>query len=254
MSRRLSRQRRDWDDLATLDPYWAILTDPERKHGRWDRESFLDTGTREVDAMLTVAAELGLPAMRGKALDFGCGLGRLTRALARHFDEVTGVDISERLVAQARQLAVGIPSCDFRVSSGEDLSMFADRSLDLVYSNIVLQHQPSRRLIRKYLAEFIRIVDVGGLVVFQLPTAMPLHHRVQPRRRIYSALRRLGVPPGTLYRRLRLDPMRMTFMPGEDVVMTVENAGGHVLDAREDVYGAGFPSMTYFVTRESQPV
>ena len=29
--------RRDWEAIASLDPYWAVLSDPDRKHGRWER-------------------------------------------------------------------------------------------------------------------------------------------------------------------------------------------------------------------------
>ncbi len=37
----------------------------------------------------------------GKALDFGCGVGRLTQALADYFNEVAGVDVSPTMVNKA---------------------------------------------------------------------------------------------------------------------------------------------------------
>src|SRR5215831_19307777 len=42
-----------------------------------------------------------------RVLDVACGHGRVTRALARQGAAVTGVDISERLLARARQLELG---------------------------------------------------------------------------------------------------------------------------------------------------
>src|SRR5687767_8439812 len=81
----IERQGREWDELAELDPYWAICTAPDKRFGRWDREEFFATGEREVAEVLATAAELGLPRRHGAALDFGCGLGRLTRALAGRF-------------------------------------------------------------------------------------------------------------------------------------------------------------------------
>jgi SAM-dependent methyltransferase len=245
----LRRQRREWNDLATVDPYWAVLTDPERKHGGWDRTSFFATGEADVQEMLEQAARLGLPASHGDALDFGCGPGRLTRALSRRFDRVIGVDISEPLIAEARRLNADVSGCEFRLSGGGDLSMFAASSFDLVYSNIVLQHQPNQRIIRAYLAEFLRTVRAGGLIVFQLPTRIPLRNRLQPRRRAYAALRRLGLSAELLYERLGLDPMRMTSMRPQRVTAAVERCGGRVLEARPDKFGGAFPSVTYFVTK-----
>ena len=74
----LAGQRRDWDELAELDPYWAVCTTQGRRFGRWDTDEFFATGEREVAQVLAEAEGLGIPAAHGSALDFGCGLGRLT--------------------------------------------------------------------------------------------------------------------------------------------------------------------------------
>src|SRR5271155_2253272 len=41
---------------------------------------------------------------RTRALDLGCAVGRSSLELGRHFDEVVGIDFSERFVAAARQM------------------------------------------------------------------------------------------------------------------------------------------------------
>ena len=76
------------------------------------------------------------------------------------------------------------------------LRLFADGSFDLVYSNLVLQQQPSRAVVEQYLAEFMRVAHGGGLVVFQLPAKLRLRRRLQLRRRAYGLLRASGVQPG----------------------------------------------------------
>src|SRR5689334_11853601 len=97
-----SRQRRDWEDLSALDPYWAILSDSERRFGGWedDADSFTRSGAGEVAHVRAAGARLSLPHARSDALDFGCGAGRLTLALAREFDSCVGLDVSARMVAQ----------------------------------------------------------------------------------------------------------------------------------------------------------
>src|SRR5919108_2271341 len=126
---RLAAQRRDWDELAELDPYWAVCTTRGTRFGGWDEDEFFATGEQEVDEVLAAVAALGIPAGRAAALDFGCGLGRLTRPLSRRFDRVVGLDISPPMVARARRLTPD-PICDFRVSSGADLAEFDDRAFD----------------------------------------------------------------------------------------------------------------------------
>ena len=68
--------------------------------------------------------------------------------------------------------------------------------MDFIYSRIVLQHVNSRYAVRSYLSEFARVLAPGGLLVFQLPSHIPIRHRVQPRPRTYSLLRGVGVPQG----------------------------------------------------------
>lgn len=50
------RDRRDWDKFARLDPYWAILSDPDRRQGGWKLADFLATGEAELADALAIAA------------------------------------------------------------------------------------------------------------------------------------------------------------------------------------------------------
>src|SRR5205085_632265 len=141
--------------------YWAVCTTQGTRFGGWDVDEFFATGEVEVAEILAAAERLGVPRARGAALDFGCGLGRLTRALATRFDRTVGVDISPRMVDRARTLTPD-PACEFRVNSGADLAGLADGACDLVLSSVVLQHVPQRRWIEAYLREFARVVCPGG--------------------------------------------------------------------------------------------
>jgi SAM-dependent methyltransferase len=158
--------QRNWNGLAQEDAFRAVLTSDG--HVPWDAETFFRTGIEEIGALMARLKALGIAPGSARALDFGCGLGRLTQALARHFDRVEGVDISENMLRQARTLNPFGDRLVFHVNTRDDLGLFADGAFDLVYSNITLQHmQPQYS--QKYIQEFFRIVRPGGVVVFQLP-------------------------------------------------------------------------------------
>jgi ubiquinone/menaquinone biosynthesis C-methylase UbiE len=250
---KISNQERDWNELAELDPYWAILTSPGTRFGAWDSEEFFATGAAEIDAVMRHADKLGHPQGRERALDFGCGLGRVTRPLAGHFDECVGVDISEGMVRGAQELNADVPGATFVVNAAGDLGRFADQSFDLVYSVIVLQHVPDRGAIESYIAEFCRVLRPGGLAIFQLPSHIPRIFRLQWRRRLYLALRRLGVGAAFLYRRLRLMPIAMSSLPERDVVALATSRGARVLEvetvAASGLLNAGLKNSTYYITR-----
>ncbi len=163
-----------WDSLALQDPLWAILSDPTRAGGRWDLESFFRTGEREISTLVYQIDNLvggGGPA-KSTALDFGCGVGRLSQALALSYESVVGVDVSARMIEHARRLH-RTDRLTFVHNSRDDLTVLADRRFDLIYTDLVLQHMPPPAAL-KYLDEFLHLLSPGGMLVFQLPS----HKRV----------------------------------------------------------------------------
>jgi SAM-dependent methyltransferase len=240
----------DWENLGATDPLWAILWDPARRHGRWDLTAFLETGEQEVVELMHRSEGLGRPATKNRALDFGCGVGRLTRALGLRFGEATGVDISRTMIEQARRLNADRPNCTFVHNVQPDLSLFGDGSFDLAYTNLVLQHQPNRSIAERYISELVRVLTPTGLLVFQMPGPMSLRYRIRPRRRFYHALRALGIPITRLERRFELNPIRMIGLPEARAVDIVTASGGTVLAIDVEPFGTtSMEDRTYFVTR-----
>jgi SAM-dependent methyltransferase len=246
-----SLQRQDWNDLALVDPLWAIFSAPGKRHGRWSADEFFQTGEAEIAEVMSVAAELGLPEKFRRALDFGCGVGRATRALSFRFAEALGIDISERMIELAHGFNVDRPNCIFLASDSSDLSYFDSKSFDLVYSNVVLQHLPGAESVYRYIAEFMRVVDDRGLVVFQMPFRLRWRARAQPKRRLYRTLRRLGANPRALYK-AGLSPMRTSALAEAAVTAAVERSGGQIMRAAIPVQPN--PSKLYFVRRSPHAV
>ena len=243
----LDRHQQDWERLAEVDALWAVLTRPGRKGGRWDVEEFFATGEAEIAHVFSVADSLGRPARRERALDFGCGVGRLTRALGARFESALGVDISAGMVEQARRLNEAFPSCEFRVNATSDLAQLETGSFDLVYSSIALQHIPTVPEIERYVTDFLRVARPDGLVVFGLPYYIPSLWSFQPRRRVYALLRQLGVSEQWMLRRTPLTPMRMTTVPEANVRRRLEHEGATVLHT-ERIDEGPIRALRYYVS------
>jgi SAM-dependent methyltransferase len=171
--------RESWQSLGSDDPLWAILSDPRAKGGKWSVEEFLHTGQTEIDRVFGWLDQQGVKGLKlDRALDFGCGAGRLTQALAKRFDRCVGVDVAASMLEAARKLAPP-DNCEFVLNDQTDLKLFPDKSFDFVYSSIVLQHIPHPFAV-SYIAEFCRLLKPGGALVFQIAVdkQVPFSHRL----------------------------------------------------------------------------
>lgn len=162
----LATLRRVWGALGHDDPLWAVLSHKDKRGGRWKADEFLATGQVEIDSQLAALAPSGFPLRRDLAIDFGCGAGRLSRALATHFDKVIGVDVSASMISAARRLNADVANIEFRENTAADLAGIDDASVDFVFSHITLQHIPTA-LAMGYVDEFLRVLAPGGVAVFQ---------------------------------------------------------------------------------------
>ena len=163
----LGRLRRQWEAHGRRNAHAAILT-PSTNQPEWDEAEFLETGRSHVARLMHEADSLVPHRQRRRALDFGCGIGRLTVAFADYYGEVIGVDIASSMVDKARRRNPAPDRIRYEHNTDPDLLRFPSGGFDLVCSWIVLQHMPPS-LIRAYIADLVRLVAPGGLLVFQLP-------------------------------------------------------------------------------------
>lgn len=163
----LKRLEINWDEWAKRDAMFAILTF-DGKAGKWDAEEFFRSGREEIAQVLREADALLPQSPKKRALDFGCGIGRLTQALAEHFEESHSVDIAPTMIELAGEANQFGDKVHYHLNPKNDLSLFPDEYFDFVYSNIVLQHIHSE-MSRRYIQEFLRVLCPGGAAVFQCP-------------------------------------------------------------------------------------
>ncbi len=247
----LRRTGKNWDDLAGIDTYWAILGYPDLRSGKWEEREFFRTGEREIEKLMIKAAELSHPHGRDRALDFGCGIGRLTRPMAQNFAEACGVDVSASMISQARALNADLANCHFVQNRKAHLRLFEDDTFDLVYTMLVLQHQPSRRVAVSLIREFVRVLKPGGLLMFHVLTYLPWRRMLQPRRRVYALMKLLGYDPRVLFERYRLAPVQLTAVPEAVIASVLNSKNARVLrvEPGEIYLAAGAESRNYWVTK-----
>src|SRR5476651_566651 len=130
--------RKFWDAHAARDPLWAVLSDAGKDERKWDVRKFFQTGVNEISLVFYQLDSHGIEVARGSALDFGCGVGRLTQALAHRFENVLGVDVSPRMVETAASLNRFPGRASYVWNDAPHLKVFNDHSFDFIYTNIVL--------------------------------------------------------------------------------------------------------------------
>lgn len=207
-----------WDQAAREDAMWNILTDPERKNGLWTAEDFFEHGRTEIERAVEHIDSLGLgdrPTTR--ALDFGCGVGRLTQALGEWYGRVDGVDVSNEMIRQALDHQ---PSewCHFHHNTAPNLKLFRAGTFDFVYSMIVLQHMP-QELQQGYVREFFRVLKRRGVAMFEIPDGPDSGH------------------PGWW--------LSMYGVPRATVARWIEDGGGKLVDVEDLGHDAGWQNYRY---------
>lgn len=136
-----------WERFGKEAPYFGVLADEKfaRASIEQNRDAFFASGTASARRILRQCERHFGALARGRALDHGCGVGRLSLPFAREFSEVVAVDVSRSMLAEARVNArrEGIANLHFALA--DDGLSEATGEFDFVNSLMVLQHVPVRR-------------------------------------------------------------------------------------------------------------
>lgn len=168
------RYRENWSELARREPYFAVLTEPRFLRSNLDadaRREFFASGEADVAHLLTTISEtLGGPFSPASALDFGCGVGRLSLPLAQRVARVVGVDIAPDMVAEAQRNAelLGVSNAEFVTR----LDALGSHRFDFVCSLIVFQHIPAREGLET-LTRLLQLLAPGGVAAIHFIVGRP---------------------------------------------------------------------------------
>jgi ubiquinone/menaquinone biosynthesis C-methylase UbiE len=235
----LTRLAINWELLAKSDPLWAILSAPDKKENKWDVNEFLQTGKREIDGLIDYLQKAYDFKNWQSALDFGCGIGRLTLSLADYFDTSVGIDISDTMISLAEHIAEERrPTIKGKIQyvlNKSNMLPFDNESFDLIYSSIVLQHMDKNNALY-YIYEFVRVLKKGGFAVFQAPSRC----LTTPGEKFESPIE---TPSGKAI-------IEMNLIPINAVIDAVYQGGGKIMEIKKD-YSATevFESFKYYVSK-----
>ena len=250
---------RHWNSLAQNDALKSILT-LAGDDTSWDLDGFFETGRADIERLMADIERLMPSLPKRRALDFGCGVGRLTQALKSHFDEVIGVDRAASMIALAQEYDRSSAKCEFVINRRPHLRRFTGNTFDLVYSRLVLQHIPPTQ-IKRYIQELLRLLAPGGLFVFQLPTAINDPRQAFCNAPVLGGQLKLSLPGWLVhsYRQVKyhvyrsvVPHMEMFGMARETVVDLVEGCDGQIVEIRADrSHGTSEPGFEYWVTKRA---
>jgi len=161
-----------WRDWGRRDPYFAVITNPKFRQAQLGPDAvreFFESGTKHVEYLAYMTKRLlAQPKFEpARALDFGCGVGRIAIPLARIAKEVVGVDISDDMLEEARRNAARENVSNVRFELSDDTLSRVDGTFDFVHSFIVLQHidVPRGRAFFQRLVDLIAPNGIGALHV-----------------------------------------------------------------------------------------
>lgn len=165
--------QRFWD--ARAREHALHFVDTETDYAEPDAEAFWQRGERVVELMFDL---VGLrPDAGDHVLDIGCGVGRLTRALAGRVARVYGLDVSREMLNQARSYNASIDNVDWLLGDGEGLGVLGDACVDGCFSHVVFQHIPDPEVTLHYVREMGRVLRPNGWALFQVSTDPRVHER-----------------------------------------------------------------------------
>jgi SAM-dependent methyltransferase len=166
-SQSIQESKKKWNGLAEENGKYYIVS----KEGKSiTDEKFKELGQQNYTELVAqddlVKETLGSFSDK-RALEIGCGIGRVTEFFANDFKKVVGLDISDKMVQDAKERLAHIANLEFIATDGEHYPI-EDQSVDLVFSYIVFQHMPSVKVVKENFKEIRRVLKDSGIAKIQV--------------------------------------------------------------------------------------
>jgi SAM-dependent methyltransferase len=244
VQRLLAHVQTAWQHLGETEPYWSVVTGAEYLMANIEqsRDQFYETGKPDVVRLRRTFERNGIEMAKLRTcLEYGCGLGRVTRWLAPHFDQLYAYDISlphlESIQQYLRQRQVNNVVVK-QVQSVDDLATLPQ--VDFIYSLVVLQHNPPP-VIALLIERLLEALNPGGYAYFQTPT-----YRINYHFCLNDYLQNEG----------QRQEMEMHVLPQSTIFQIVQRSGAQLVEVLEDGHTGFRPkerSNSFFVRKLPKP-
>lgn len=156
-----------WENLGSADPFWGVLSHKNKKNSMWDLKEFYDTGSGDINELLKLLKDANSFDNIKNVLDFGCGVGRLTKHISKIFPNVFALDISKGMLQNAIKNNLHDRNTLFIQYNSTEIPFIKNNTIDLIISIITFQHI-HEQIQLKYLKDFLRILSNNGMIYVQL--------------------------------------------------------------------------------------
>jgi SAM-dependent methyltransferase len=152
---RLAATREQYDRAVAMAPEAAValysLGDP----------AILDRATAELAELLD---DWGLLGTDRKALDIGCGIGRIEQAIGPHLRRIVGIDLSPAMITEAKRRCDVIANAAFQVCGGHDLSELAETGFDMILAvdSFPCMVAAGAEIAERHIRDAARLLKPGG--------------------------------------------------------------------------------------------
>ncbi len=168
----LAKIKAAWSHLGNIRPHFSVLTNKQFLPGTFAQhsEAFWLSGEQDAARAMEMLARHDFVNPEAKScLEYGCGVGRVTMALAKRFALVIAYDISEGhlSLAERRAQEVGVFNCRFQICPDRLITSLSP--CDFFFSRIVFQHNPPP-VIYHLIKNALRALNPDGIAIFQVPT------------------------------------------------------------------------------------
>lgn len=172
----MSKVKDKWEFYGENDPYFAVSTFDKFKTENINEEikdEFFQTGEDHFIRVWETVERHFQKGFRPKnALDFGCGVGRLVVPLASRCEQVTGIDISDKMLAEAKLNCQKRNLLNTKFYQTDEFFAANTGDYDFIHSFIVIQHiNPD--IGEEIITNLIKKLSIGGIGVLHFTYHSP---------------------------------------------------------------------------------
>ena len=232
-----------WTKLGAAEPHWSVLND--RKYEQVaiseNMDGFYASGFDDKRGLDAFCSRNSIRYRKGVCVELGCGVGRITSALASSFERVVALDVSPNNLAVCERHLKDHKIANVELRLVKTIQEFQSLpEFDVFFSLITLQHNPPP--VQHFILD--TILDKGSqgaISFFQTP-----HYWSNYSYSSASYLRK-GLK---LLKRSLADHMEMHPLPMRFVNESLTRAGYKLIEVSQDNCTGHPGSFTYFSQRQ----